>query len=578
MTSISSVFNTIHRLAIIDNNRCKPTQCQRECEKKCPVNSQGRKCIDIEDIVTIKSKAKISETMCIGCGLCEKACPFKAIKIVNIPTELTRDVIHRYGANGFRLYRLPLIKTNQVMGILGPNGIGKSTMVKILIGDIVPNFETTELTDKQLLMKIKTFGNNIQQYFKSLRSSTPIKIAVKHQDMQYYVDNDPEYAHLSGGEQQLRVCMKVANTDADIYIFDEPTNYLDVKQRIAMAERIQLLRNENKYVLVIDHDISFLDYACDTISLMYGHSGAYGVFSKPYTTAEAINAYLDGYLPSENVRFRTEPFKYTRNLENIDVALLETSGDLSYPSMKIEHPGFKLTTNAGVVPIDLSVTVILGENGTGKTSFLKQIHEQLGLTMSVKSQYPKFEKLKGCTVQMLLLHHASNAITDPMFKSDVMNLLDMPQIMDKQVSTLSGGEQQRLAIVCCLAKESDLYILDEPSAMLDIEQRVNLSKVIKRYVFHNRKAVFIVEHDISVALAVSKEINAQVIVFDRNKTDSEVLSTASTPMNMYDGMNAFLRKLNVTFRRNEKFKRHRINKLNSIKDIEQKKSGRFFMD
>lgn len=568
------------RIAIVSHEKCKPHKCQRECERGCPVNGQGKHCIDIEDIRPKVRKAKISEALCIGCGICEKVCPFSAIRIVNLPEELPRDVVHRYGTNGFRLYRLPLLPTGCVMGLLGPNGIGKSTIVRLLTGELSPNFEEPgELPAATILPRMKRLGSQLHKYFKAQQGG--LRVAVKHQDMQYYVDSCPEHAHLSGGEQQLRVCRETAQTPADVYIFDEPTNYLDVRQRLHVAEIIHGLVRDNRYVIVIDHDICFMDYCCDKISLMYGMPGAYGVVSKPYSTAEGINAYLEGYLPSENVRFRDEPFTYTRNLEGLDVELLSDTGDLTYPSAHIEYPatettpGFELIVEGGTVPSNASVTIILGENGSGKTSFLKHLHQTLGLSMSVKSQYPKFAQIKkGHTVRMLLHKYATRAQTDPMFISDVVRPLNINTIMDKEVCSLSGGEQQRLALTCCLAKDCDLYILDEPSAMLDIEQRVNLSKVIKRYVFHNRKAVFMVEHDISVALAVSKEVNARVINFNRGKYGAD----ATHPHNMHSGMDIFLCNLGVTFRRNEKSRRHRINRPGSSKDIEQKKAGKYFVD
>jgi ATP-binding cassette subfamily E protein 1 len=560
------------KIAIIDHNKCKPNtpvfDYLRAKSKICKHN-----CIYVEG-----KKIIISENACAICYNIAKRAPGDAVKVVNLPSN-SLTVTHSYGPNSFKLHGLPSPQAGVVLGLLGTNGIGKSTAISILSGTSFPNFGKSKEylpTEKQVFNYFR--GSALQKYFKALKQG--LRVVHKHQDMQYYVIRDPEFSHLSGGEQQLRICKQVAASEADVYIFDEPTNYLDVKQRLIIADLIQGLKADaSKYVIVTDHDLSFLDYCSDVISVMYGVSGAYGVASTPYTAPEAINHYLDGYLPTENMRFRSEPFVYCRNLENLDVELLKSATDFSYPNINIEHPGFSLHTVAGIVPSHSSVTIILGENGTGKTSFLKAIQERLGLSMSVKSQYPKFSNVKDdCSVRTLLATYASKAILDQMFRSDVVKPLSIDCLMDKQLRTLSGGEQQRVAVVCCLAQEKDLYILDEPSAMLDIEQRVNLCKVIKRYIYHNRKAAFIVEHDISVALSIGKELNSHVIVFNKDKKDGVSHSTASLPMNMQQGMNEFLKILSVTFRRNEKYKRHRINKPGSTKDIEQRRTGRYFVD
>ena len=102
----------------------------------CPVVRTGKLCIE----VTPESKiAFISERLCIGCGICPKKCPFDAIHIINLPTNLDTQVTHRYSANSFKLHRLPTPRPNQVLGLVGTNGIGKSTALKILAGKLKPN-------------------------------------------------------------------------------------------------------------------------------------------------------------------------------------------------------------------------------------------------------------------------------------------------------------------------------------------------------------------------------------------------------------------------------------------------------
>ena len=111
-------------------------KCRQECKKSCPVVRTGKLCIE----VTPDSKISfISERLCIGCGICPKKCPFGAIHIINLPTNLESQVTHRYSANSFKLHRLPMPRPGQVLGLVGTNGIGKSTALKILSGKLKPN-------------------------------------------------------------------------------------------------------------------------------------------------------------------------------------------------------------------------------------------------------------------------------------------------------------------------------------------------------------------------------------------------------------------------------------------------------
>ena len=96
----------------------------------------GKQCIEVAPEYRI---AYISERLCIGCGICPKKCPFDAINIINLPTNLETQVTHRYSANSFKLHRLPMPRPGQVLGLVGTNGIGKSTALKILSGKLKPN-------------------------------------------------------------------------------------------------------------------------------------------------------------------------------------------------------------------------------------------------------------------------------------------------------------------------------------------------------------------------------------------------------------------------------------------------------
>ena len=128
--------DSLTRIAIVNNDKCKPKRCRQECKKSCPVNRMGKLCIE----VTPNDKlANISEELCVGCGICVKKCPFQAINIINLPSNLEKETTHRYSQNSFKLHRLPVPRQGIVLGLVGTNGIGKSTALKILGGKVKPN-------------------------------------------------------------------------------------------------------------------------------------------------------------------------------------------------------------------------------------------------------------------------------------------------------------------------------------------------------------------------------------------------------------------------------------------------------
>merc|ERR1719352_5332 len=150
-----------------------------------------------------------------------------------------------------------------------------------------------------------------------------------------------------------------------------------------------------------------------------------------------------------------------------------------------------------------------------------------------------------------------------------MKPLQMEQIIDQGVQNLSGGELQRLAICLALGTPADVYLIDEPSAYLDSEQRINCAKVIKRFIMHSKKTAFVVEHDFIMATYLADRV---VVYHGQPGVDA----TATNPQSLLSGMNQFLQSLQVTFRRDPVNFRPRINKRGSQKDMEQKKNGNYF--
>merc|ERR1712137_1079249 len=595
------------RVAIVDSEKCKPSRCRQECKRSCPVVMQGKLCIE----VTSKSPISIiSEILCVGCGICVKKCPFSAISIINLPKNLEKETTHRYGPNTFKLHRLPTPRTGQVLGLVGKNGIGKSTALKILAGKLKPNLG--QYDDGPARAEILTYfrGSELQNYFTRILEEN-LKALIKPQ----YVDQIPKKAKgtvrlwldaknerdnkeeivnaldiakveerevkvLSGGELQRFAIGMVCIQQADIYMFDEPSSYLDVKQRLQAAHVIRSLLSPSVYVIVVEHDLSVLDYLSDFICVLYGTPGAYGVVTLPFSVREGINIFLDGFIPTENLRFRTESLNFKVS-ETADTEFVKDDAhcQYSYPDMTKTYGEFKLNVCGGTFT-DSQIVVMLGENGTGKTTFITMLAglrkpddksvEIPELAVSYKPQKisPSFQG----TVRDLLLTKIRQAFVHPQFQTDVAKPLHLEDLLDQEVVHLSGGELQRVAICLCLGKPADVYLIDEPSAYLDSEQRIVAARVIKRYILHAKKTAFVVEHDFIMATYLAD----RVIVYDGKPS---VCTVANSPQGLLSGMNLFLRNLDITFRRDPGNSRPRINKPGSQKDIEQKATGNyFFMD
>ncbi|CAG9793290.1 unnamed protein product [Diatraea saccharalis] len=590
------------RIAIVNADRCKPKRCRQECKKSCPVVRMGKLCIEVTPNDKI---ATISEELCIGCGICVKKCPFDAITIINIPSNLEKHTTHRYSKNSFKLHRLPIPRPGEVLGLVGQNGIGKSTALKILAGKQKPNLgRYADPPDWQEILS-HFRGSELQNYFTKILEDD-LKALIKPQ----YVDQIPkavkgtvgqlldkkderknqaeicemldlshikdrEIAALSGGELQRFACAMVCIQDGDIFMFDEPSSYLDVKQRLNAARTIRSLIHPDKFIIVVEHDLSVLDYLSDFICCLYGVPGAYGVVTMPFSVREGINIFLDGFVPTENMRFRTESLVF-KVAESATEEEIKRMNHYEYPEMSKKMGDFSLFVRPGEFS-DSEILVLLGENGTGKTTFIRMLAGNLEpdegsgqlpqLHISYKPQKisPKSQGL----VRNLLHDKIRDAYIHPQFITDVMKPMKIEEIMDQEVQNLSGGELQRVALVLCLGKPADVYLIDEPSAYLDSEQRLVAAKVIKRFILHAKRTGFVVEHDFIMATYLAD----RVIVFEGTPSAN---ATAHAPQSLLNGMNRFLELLGITFRRDPNNFRPRINKHSSVKDIEQKRAGQYF--
>ncbi|UCH31545.1 MAG: ribosome biogenesis/translation initiation ATPase RLI [Candidatus Bathyarchaeota archaeon] len=588
------------RIAILDITRCKLKRCSKECYRFCPkVRS------NIEAIIFEESKPRVVEALCIGCGICVKKCPFSALTIVNLPDELEKECSHRFGPNAFKLYRVPTPSQGVVLGLLGQNGIGKSTAIKILSSEIKPNLGNFSNPPEWGEITKHFRGSILQNYFLEM-SQDNLRVVHKPQ----YVDRMPQVFSgkvcdlleklpkadkldeiarllqlepvwdrtldvLSGGELQRVAVAAIVCNEADVYLFDEPSSYLDVKQRLEVARVIRSLKDENKTVIVAEHDLAILDYLSDQICLLYGEPGAYGVVSQVHGVRAGINIYLQGFISDENVRFRKEAIIFHVKPPTISSGAGETI--LEWEKLEKSYAGFTLKAEPGEVKKG-EVVGILGPNGIGKTTFVKLLaglekankgrtsatHE---LMVSYKPQYISSEY--DGSVEELLRDVGKDKFSTSWYNSEILQPLNVKKLLDRNIRQLSGGELQRVTIAACLSREAQLYLLDEPSAYLDVEERLSVARTIRRMIENKNATAFVVEHDV-----VAQDFIAdRLMVF---KGESGVKGLANPPTTLRFGMNDFLKEMRVTFRRDPTTRRPRVNKEGSRTDRYQRKIGEYY--
>jgi ATP-binding cassette subfamily E protein 1 len=579
------------RIAIINRDRCQPKKCSKECEYFCPPVRTGD-----ETIVFVDSKPLITENLCVGCGICVRKCPFGAITITNLPEEM-EDPVHRYGQNGFALYGLPVPVEGRVTGLLGPNGIGKSTAVSILSGILRPNLGRNA-TWEEVLQRFA--GSALGDYLRKV-GDKGVKTSYKPQ----YVDRIPqsysgqvsdllektdergalrdlierlglsklidrEISSLSGGELQRVAIAATAAREVDFYFFDEISPYLDIYQRINVARILQELAKE-KAVMVVEHDLALLDLLADNVHLIFGVPGAYGVITRPKGIRVGINQYLRGNLPEENVRFRDSAIAFEVHAPRLEK---EIPALIAYEAFTKVYSTFRLKAEPGIIRRG-EVVGILGANGIGKSTYIKILAGaeksttgsfEIQLKISYKPQYLKADS--DVTVQGLL-RSVTHDFDSSYYQAEILRPMGIEPFLDQALTELSGGELQRVAITACLSRDADLYLLDEPSAHLDVEQRMLAAKVLRRFAESTERTVLVVDHDIYLIDLLSERL----MVFEGIPGE---LGIANPPQEMREGMNAFLKGLGITFRRDEETHRPRVNKPESRLDRMQKEQGEYY--
>jgi ATP-binding cassette subfamily E protein 1 len=306
---------------------------------------------------------------------------------------------------------------------------------------------------------------------------------------------------------------------------------------------------------------------------LYGEPAAYGIVSGILSTKVGINVFLDGYLPNENVRFRDKKFSFDVSTSVDDFEKGEVL--IKYPTLTRNYPAFSVSVEAGQVRRG-EVMGIMGANALGKTTMMKMIagvekpdegSVDKAVTISYKPQYIP----NDYDVEVLSVLDKANG--GPIFGSieeeQIVDPLKIKKLYNKSIKNLSGGELQKVAVATCLLKKADVYALDEPSAFLDVEDRIAIAKFIQRFVRSFAKSAIIIDHDIQLMDLISDTM----VIFEG---ESGKQGHGTTPMGKADAMNKFLNSLDITFRRDEHTLRPRVNKAGSRLDKQQKDTGHYY--
>jgi len=586
------------RIAIIDRDLCIEERCGYVCMKVCPPNRMGEECVTIEKETKFPV---ISEELCIGCGICPKKCPMDCITIINLEKEL-EEQIYQYGINTFRLHGLPLPQDGAV-ALVGKNGIGKTTALQLLSNNLKPNFGIFDrkLSEEEVMAKLPI---EIKRYYSAVGNDS-LKISHKPQNIDKIraVFNGEvrkliesacgkgavekaetifglekimkrKISHLSGGELQ-KVAIAVAYLkDADIYYIDEFTNFLDIEERLKIGVILKEL-SEKKRLILAEHDLTILDYVSTYVYLFYGEENSYGVVSLIKNVRAGINEYLEGFLKDENIRFRDYELSFKTHGENE----LKTPVRFKYDKMEKKFEEFSFSSDSGEIR-EGEIVGMVGKNALGKSLLIKLlagIEKPDGSPNQFKSKNntPVADIKVSYKPQYI---HAEDFVVQEMFNAEKISMsifeeckrrLKITTLLEKKLTELSGGELQRIALTLALSREADIYLFDEPSAFLDIEQRYEFAHLLKNVINETNKCAFVVDHDI----VFIDNVASRLVVFSG---ESSVTGKASAALNKKDGMNGFLKVTGVTMRRDKNSKRPRVNKPGSVLDNEQKKSGEYY--
>lgn len=472
------------------------------------------------------------------------------------------------------------------IGMIGVNGAGKSTIIKILLGeeeyDCAPDTKKYGTISKKNNLKIGYLSQNINlNYENTIYDELMGVFEELHND--YYrikelnilIANDMEnfdkhmeelaelsskyeqengYAieykvkevliglsideklwqekikNLSGGQQSRVALGKILLEEPDLLILDEPTNHLDL---IAIEWLEKFLQDYNKAILVISHDRYFLDNISNRIFEIEGKSlkkykgnftdytiqkeaylsGAIKSFEKEQEQIKKMEEFIRRYKAgqkSKQARGRQKLLDRMEKSENpvINIRKVKLKFDIEKASVDsvLEIKGLEKSYSDKTIFNNLNMKIyrgerigIIGKNGVGKSTILKMI---MGLESITKGEINIGERVKigyydqnhkGLNMEYTILDELRYNF--PLSEEEARNIaggfLFQDDDVNKKISSLSGGEKARVALMKLILEKPNFLILDEPTNHLDIYSREVLQEALEGY----EGTILVVSHD-----------------------------------------------------------------------------------
>ena len=475
----------------------------------------------IKSIGNISYSDYYNSLICSSCTTSEKQCHYK-----HLFDDYDDKINLLFEKDKYKLFGFPKLSNIQINGIIGPSNSGKTLLLKILGKKIklIGKNRNSENDNIQSDYMAKLYFNEISisykeqkiKSFKKHRTNLVISYLLqKGHSRSSILRNSPEIIDdiickeintLSIGELQMLHVWSACNRMSDVYILDEPFKYLDMWQKIKVANMINRLKDNYRYIIVTDNDTTIMDYLCDNLMIINSVNANEHVILN--TNSISTTKYINDNMP----KFIIPKYKKYDELGN-------GNHILTYKNEITDN----IQINKGYFSLYNSINIIFGPALCGKTYFMYWIKNKFNeYTFSIKDENIKCPWYTG-TVLEVLRKKIPQRMSQLLFCKEIIRPLKINLIYDKLTKYLSIQEKQLIEIIICLGTEAQIYMIDGLTKHLDYKQRISVTNVVKSFVIKCRKALFVIDDDILACTTLNKDTNTSLFITKRKNDIIKIL-------------------------------------------------------